>query len=428
MRNSFTVSINDIKLFKSKVLQWLQHFTEYAYLDNNFYTDYQYRNYELLVGAGVYNKHTTTNDKLLNAQAFLHEHEDWKFGHLAYDLKNQIEHLTSQHEDTIGFNDLFLFIPQHVIYLKAGSHELVIESHQISAEDIFNEIQNQVIVSNAKTGNSIHLISKFSKEEYIETVNLIKEKIAAGDFYEMNLCMEFFVKNTAITPLHVFEKLNALNESPFAALYKVNECYAICSSPERFLSKQNNTLISQPIKGTCKRTTNIETDNANKQQLHNSEKEKAENVMIVDLVRNDLTKSCITGTIKVPELFGIYTFKRLHHMVSTIKGKAKNDVNFIQHIQHTFPMGSMTGAPKYIVMQTIEELEKSKRGLYSGSIGYIQPNGDFDFNVVIRSILYNAEKNTVSFQVGSAITFDSDAEKEYEECLLKAEAMMLALK
>jgi para-aminobenzoate synthetase component 1 len=199
-------------------------------------------------------------------------------------------------------------------------------------------------------------------------------------------------------------------------------------SPERYLKKEGKTILSQPIKGTAKRyPDNPELDLKNLNALKDSEKERAENIMVVDLVRNDLSKICEHGSVHVDELCKVYSFPQVHQMISTVSGTLRDDVQFSDAVKATFPMGSMTGAPKKKVMELIERYEKSKRGLFSGSIGYITPYNDFDFNVVIRSVLYNAATRYLSFHTGSAITFSSDPEKEYEECLLKAAAIKKAL-
>ena len=245
--------------------------------------------------------------------------------------------------------------------------------------------------------------------------------------YEINFCQEFFAENTSINTVDIYEKLNAISQAPFTAYCKFGEHYLICASPERFLQKRSNTLTAQPIKGTTKRALIKADDERLIQELQNSEKERSENVMIVDLVRNDLSRIAKSGTVRVDELFGIYSFKQVHHMISTISCEVKKDVSFTDIIKNTFPMGSMTGAPKVSAMKLIDHFESTKRGLYSGAMGYIDPEGDFDFNVVIRSILYNKENKYLSFMVGSAITDKSDPEKEYEECLLKAKAMFEVL-
>jgi para-aminobenzoate synthetase component 1 len=219
-----------------------------------------------------------------------------------------------------------------------------------------------------------------------------------------------------------------ISPNPFAAFYRLQDKYLLCASPERFLMKTGNQISSQPIKGTNKRDLlNSLHDDELKKELAESRKDQSENVMIVDLVRNDLTKICKEASVKVDELFGIYSFPQVHQMISTIRGELKEATPFSQIISATFPMGSMTGAPKHRVMQLIDEYEPSSRGIFSGSVGYINPDGDFDFNVVIRSIMYNATNRCLSYQVGSGITFYSDPEKEWVECMLKAEAIKKVL-
>jgi para-aminobenzoate synthetase component 1 len=265
--------------------------------------------------------------------------------------------------------------------------------------------------------------SRFDRNEYIQTIQEIQKHIQRGDIYEINFCQEFYVKNAEIDPLMVFIALNNLSPTPFANYFKINNLFIISATPERFLSRRGNKLISQPIKGTSSRNTDAKRDEMQKDELLKNEKERAENVMIVDLVRNDLTKSAKPGTVRVEELFGIYSFKQVHQMISTVVCEADEKLSNTGIIANTFPMGSMTGAPKIRAMQLAEKYERSKRGVYSGAVGYFAPNGDFDFNVVIRTILYNAQQKYLSFHVGSAITLDSDPEKEYEECLLKGKAI-----
>ncbi|HMG82080.1 MAG TPA: anthranilate synthase component I family protein, partial [Ferruginibacter sp.] len=246
--------------------------------------------------------------------------------------------------------------------------------------------------------------------------------------YELNFCQEFYAEPASIDPIAVYQQLTKLSPNPFAALYKLNDRYCLCASPERYLKKMGETVISQPIKGTAKRDlANKLLDEERKTSLLNSNKERSENVMVVDLVRNDLSKICQEGSVKVDELFGIYSFPQVHQMISTVSGRLQNDIHWVDAIKATFPMGSMTGAPKKRVMELIEKYEQTKRGLFSGSIGYINPEGDFDFNVVIRSILYNSNTQYLSFQTGGAITFYSNAAEEYEESLLKAEAIKTVL-
>jgi para-aminobenzoate synthetase component 1 len=429
MRNAHIYNITDIVSFKKKLLYWLSRFDTFSYLDNNEYTDYRYSNYELLAAAGT--QHVikcNSGSAFFMLEKFVSEHCNWAFGYFGYDLKNEIENLYSAHSDHLCFPDLFFFVPEYLIYIKAGTRSVTIESS--AADEIFNEIISQDIsqktIAIASVNKPPAIQMRFAKSEYLNTVEKIRQLIADGSFYELNLCMEFYATNAIINPLHVFEKLNKLNRAPFSVFFRNNDHYLICSSPERFLMKQGNKIISQPMKGTIKKGNSRQDDEQLKIQLLHDEKERAENVMIVDLVRNDLARSCTPGSVKVEELFGIYTFSQVHQMVSTVSGTLRNNITPVQAIKNAFPMGSMTGAPKVIVMEHIEKFEQSKRGLFSGAFGYFTPDHDFDFNVVIRSILYNSHTQYLSFQTGSAITFDSDAAKEYQECLVKAQAMLSA--
>ena len=428
MRFVYQQEVQSVSFFKQQLLQWLKNEQLFCYLDNNEFQQYQCHHFELLVGIGS-NSSIKVNygNAFEQLNTFFQQKNDWLFGHLGYDLKNETEKLFSENYDALQFPDLFFFQPETVIYIKPNSLVVVVESIQNNGAAIFSAINNIQPEEKTTPSELPALQTKFSKSDYLAAVEKIKEHIAQGDFYEMNLCMEFFAKDAALQPFSVFNKLNKINAAPFSALYKNGTQYLICSSPERFLMKEADTLMSQPIKGTTKRGTNEADDALKELQLQNDEKERAENVMIVDLVRNDLAKSCVAGSVEVEELFKVYTFNQVHHLISTIKGNLKQNVSGIAAIKNAFPMGSMTGAPKVMVMQHIEQYEKTRRGLYSGSVGYFTPQGNFDFNVVIRSILFNQAKSYVSFQVGSAITFDSVAEKEYDECMLKADAMMKAL-
>jgi para-aminobenzoate synthetase component 1 len=269
---------------------------------------------------------------------------------------------------------------------------------------------------------------RISKNDYTQIIQQLLHHIHRGDCYEINFCQEFYATDVQANPLGLYSRLTAVSPNPFSSFYKLNDKYLLCASPERYMQRKGNHIISQPIKGTYKRDlNNTEADQQLKTQLQQSEKDRTENVMIVDLVRNDLSRICKEGSVKVDELFGVYTFPQVHQMISTISGDLKENVDFTDMIKATFPMGSMTGAPKRKVMELIERYEKTKRGIYSGAVGYISPEKDFDFNVVIRSILYNASNQYLSYLVGGGITSQSDPEKEYEECLLKAEAMKQVL-
>ncbi len=345
-------------------------------------------------------------------------------GYLGYDLKNQTEHLSSRNYDNLGFPLLTFFVPEVYLYFNAAS--ITIYTYADNAELILASILATAPPAPAPP-QGIRLQQRVSREKYIQQVERVRQHILEGNVYELNYCMEFFAEGVTLQPLPLYLALNEASPTPFSGYLKLHDKYLLCASPERFLKKEGQKLISQPIKGTIRRGLTPEEDQLLQQQLRHDEKELAENMMIVDLVRNDLSRSCATGTVQVEEMFGIYGFRQMSQMISTVVGELRPDKELVDALIGAFPMGSMTGAPKISAMQLIEELEDTRRGLYSGAFGYIKPNGDCDFNVVIRSIQYNAGNGYLSFMVGSAITYDSDPEREYEECLLKAQAMIKVL-
>ena len=407
------------------MLNWTKQFNIFCLLDNNQY-NFSDLQFECLLAAGsVETLQSIPGHAFDDLQDFVSKEKDWIFGHLSYDLKNEIENLSSQNFDGIQFPDLFFFIPEIVLILKKDTLDigLIKGDPDIVYQNILSVSGDRTIKKSIAT-----IKSRFSKEEYLETVERIQEHILRGDCYELNFCQEFYAENCQIDPLDIYIKLSQLSPNPFAGFYKLDDKFLICSSPERYLKKVGDKIFSQPIKGTSKRNlNNLKEDEINKKNLSESKKEISENVMVVDLVRNDLSKVCIEGSVIADELFGLYTFPQVHQMISTISGTLKEPIILSDILKATFPMGSMTGVPKKSVMQLIERYEKTKRGLFSGTIGYITPEGDFDFNVVIRSLLYNSTNKYVSMQAGSAITFYSEAEKEYEECLVKIEAMKKVL-
>jgi len=326
---------------------------------------------------------------------------------------------------------LYFFQPQKLIFIKNKTiefHYLPLVDDEIEKD--FNAIIHNVNSSksnNLALENSLDIKARISKKEYLQKINKMLDHIKRGDIYEANFCQEFYVENTEIDPLTIYNNLNAISEPPFAVFLKIEHQYLLSASPERYLRKQGGKIISQPIKGTAKRLPNTNEDLKSASRLERDIKERSENVMIVDLVRNDLSKSAKKGSVRVEELCKIYSFKQVHQMISTVVSDIKEETHAITVLKDTFPMGSMTGAPKVSAMNIIESLEETKRGLYSGAVGYFTPNGDFDFNVVIRSILYNQKQHYTSYSVGSAITSKSIPENEYQECLLKAAAMRYVL-
>lgn len=410
---------------KQKVLNWAKRFNTFCFLDNHQY-QLEPHTVECLLAAGVKRQLTAnTGNALGQLQTFLDGSNSWLFGHLGYDLKNEIEQLSSSNPDKIKFPDLFFFEPEVVIRLSAT--EMVIESD--NPHLIYKSITEICAATDEDGPYSFNIQSLITQKEYISIIKKLKQHILRGDCYEINFCQEFFAENAVIDPFSVYEKLSKVSPNPFSALYKLNDKWLICASPERFLQRKGPQILSQPIKGTSKRMLNsAEEDQKSKEGLLNSAKDRSENVMVVDLVRNDLAKICKEGTVKVDELYGVYSFPQVHQMISTVSGILKEELLFSEIIRATFPMGSMTGAPKKRVMQLIEQYERTKRGIFSGAIGYISPDGDFDFNVVIRSIMYNASSCYLSFEAGSGITYYSDPELEWEECLLKAEAIKYVLR
>ncbi len=356
-------------------------------------------------------------------QDFYDTHKDWVFGSLSYDLKNGLENLESLHKDEIQFPDLHFFVPQYLFIYKEG--QLAIYRHKSIPE--FNIQSLLTHRSKSKVSFTESINNKVSKENYIENVNLIKEHIQRGDIYEMNYCQEFFAENSELNTIETFKRLNTISKAPFSCYYKVGDKYLLSASPERYIQKTGSIIRSQPIKGTRKRGVDLAEDERLKRELFEDQKERSENVMIVDLVRNDLSKIAKKNSVNVDELFGIYTFDQVHQMISTISCDVEENATLKEIFEATFPMGSMTGAPKISAMKLIEKFEITKRGLYSGAVGYISPTGDFDFNVVIRTIQYNALNKYLSFMVGGAITIGSDAELEYQECLVKAKAIFEVL-
>ncbi|MBC7126002.1 MAG: anthranilate synthase component I family protein, partial [Bacteroidales bacterium] len=359
---------------------------------------------------------------------FLRAHNDWVFGYFTYDLKNQLENLQSRNPDGISLPHLFFFVPRILILVNgeiAEFHYLQQEVSQEEVSDLIDRLEGDLEEFDHNV--SVVFRSHYSYNDYLNTVNAVKQHIARGDVYELNLCQEFFANNVRIIPYFVFNRLYDRSPTPFGAFLRVSDKFLMCASPERYLRRDGDWLFSQPIKGTAPRMESDESDQQEIFRLKTDPKERAENVMIVDLVRNDLSRIAKRGSVRVNELCGIYTFPQVHQMISTVSCELADGLRPTDPFRATFPMGSMTGAPKVRAMELIENFERSKRGLYSGAVGYFMPNGNFDFNVVIRSLLYNRSNGYLSFTVGGAITFKSQPEAEYRECLVKAKAILETL-
>lgn len=427
LRTHFSKEINNPEAFKNQLLTWSQQFREVVFLDSNNYHQ-NYSSYDCVLAVDAFTSlKTDFHNAFEEIKQYQQQTKDWLFGYFSYDLKNDTEKLTSNNFDGLHFPDLFFFQPKKLFLLKGNQlevHYLLMCDDEFEFD--FQELLN--IKQKPTTDNRQPKINqRISKEDYLSKVNKMLEHIQRGDIYEANFCMEFFAENAIINPLEIYQKLNAISKPPFAVFFKNNQQYLLSASPERYLKKEGNKVISQPIKGTAKRFLDPTLDEKAKNDLAENPKERSENIMIVDLVRNDLSKTATKGSVEVEELCGIYSFEQVHQMISTIASTVTENRSPVDIIKSTFPMGSMTGAPKISAMNIIENLEETKRGLYSGSVGYFSPENDFDFNVVIRSILYNAQNQYLSFSVGSAITSKAVPEQEYDECLLKAKAMFEVL-
>lgn len=427
MRTSFKCIIKNSEVFKQSLLYWAQQFDDVVWLDSNNHHD-NYTDYDAVLAVDAFTSLQTDDvDVFERLKDYQQTTKDWIFGYLTYDLKNSIEALESKNYDGLGFPDLYFFQPKKLVFIKGNEVEfryLAMVDDEI--EDDFSNITNYHYEERSDVAishNTIKIKLRIHKDDYFEKVETMLAHIRRGDIYEANFCQEFYAENSVINPLEVYNRLNQISKPPFATFFKSFDNYLMSASPERYLKKTGNKIISQPIKGTAKRSEDKIEDQKLAKDLANDPKERSENIMIVDLVRNDLSHTATKGSVNVEELCKVYSFLQVHQMISTITSKASEGVHPVDIIKTTFPMGSMTGAPKISAMKIIEDLEETKRGLYSGAVGYFSPDGDFDFNVIIRSILYNETKKYISYSVGSAITAKSCPLKEYEECLVKAKAM-----
>lgn len=345
-----------------------------------------------------------------------------------YDLKNVLEpRLTSQHPDPLDWPPLTVLEPQ--IWLDFDGDEVHIGGvNAAKAKRIRAEIEATPLPQPAPPAG-IQLSPRMPRETYLRRAERVRRDIRHGEVYELNLCQEFYAKNVQLPdPVGIFLALSERSPTPFGGFWRVGPRYLLQASPERFARLDGRIVRSQPIKGTARRGATPAADEANRTALLADEKERAENLMIVDLVRNDLSRTgCLTGSVRVEELFGTYGFRHVWQMISTVRGELPPGAGLAEILTGAFPMGSMTGAPKVRAMELIDTYEMSRRGLYSGAVGWLEPNGDFDLSVVIRSLQWRADTGYLSFQVGSALTYDADPAQEYDECLLKARALLEVL-
>ncbi|MFB9055994.1 anthranilate synthase component I family protein [Mariniflexile ostreae] len=436
MRTKQFHTVKHPEVFNNQLLIWAQQFDDVVWLDSNTllgsentYKEQNYASYDTVLAVDAFTGiQTDFVEGFTKLKEYQSHTKDWIFGYLTYDLKNDVERLESHNFDGLQFPDLYFFQPKKLFLIKGSTLE--IQYLNCVDDEIESDLETILLIQNQpeeNTLNNIHIKPRTDKKRYLKKVDTLLQHIHRGNLYEANFCQEFYSENTTIDPLETYRKLNAISRPPFASFLKCQDKYLISASPERYIKKDQDRIISQPIKGTSKRSSNAKEDEQLKNNLFLDPKERSENVMIVDLVRNDLSKTALRGSVKVEALCDIYTFQQVHQMISTVSSRVAAQTHPVDILKSTFPMGSMTGAPKISAMEIIEELEDAKRGLYSGAVGYITPEQDFDFSVVIRSILYNDSEKYVSFSVGSAITTKSDPYKEYEECLIKAKAMRKVL-
>ncbi|MFC3197530.1 anthranilate synthase component I family protein [Parapedobacter deserti] len=421
---SLACHLDDSDTFIQKALQWAAQFENVCYLDSNGYRD-NYGNIDVFIAVGATASFTSDGrDTFAKLQDFIDSHPNtWIPGFLGYDLKNETEDLTSQHPDRTGFPDAYFFVPAYTLLI--GRYNAEIKGADPQA--VIQQIEDTEI-TDEPVGFSGHLKYRMNRSAYFSAFAGLQQHIRKGDIYEVNLCQEFFAEQVSLNPLSAYRRLNEVSPTPFSCFFKFGEKYILSASPERFLSKNGDTLLSQPIKGTAPRGETADKDELLKAALAASPKEISENIMIVDLVRNDLTRSARPGTVKASELLQIHSFKQVHQLVSTITCQIREGMSATATIRNTFPPGSMTGAPKISAMKLIDSYENSRRGVYSGALGYFSPQGNYDFSVVIRTMVYNAETGYLSFHTGGAITDSADAEEEYNECLLKGKALFEVLK
>ncbi|MBD2720943.1 anthranilate synthase component I family protein [Hymenobacter armeniacus] len=412
------VSLADLPAdFRRRVVQWAAQFPHCAYFEPNdaAYPEGPFRRILAVASAKA---QAVESLAALEADA---SPAVFRCGFLTYDVKNDIEALSSHNADGMGWPRLHFFAPETWLCWR----EDAVEIHG-TTNGIIDQILAQPMPPVQRPQVPV-LRPRLPKADYLRAVEAVRTDILNGEVYELNLCQEFYAENVRLNPVDVFWRLMEASPAPFSGFVRWHDRFLLCASPERFVARRGSRLLSQPIKGTIRRGATPAEDEQQRLTLLHDEKERAENLMIVDLVRNDLARVAQTGTVRVPELFGLYPFRHLWQMISTVEATARPDATLVDVLRAAFPMGSMTGAPKIRAMQLIEHYENVRRSLYSGSIGYVWPSGDCDFNVVIRSLQYRQDTGYLSFQVGSAITYDSDPEREYEECLLKAKALLEVL-
>jgi para-aminobenzoate synthetase component 1 len=353
-------------------------------------------------------------------------------GYLSYDLCHHIENLPVTVKDDVNIPDLFLGFYDGIIAIDHLEDKKYLIAHGIKkdADKIIKNLEFKINKKQKETKEEIIkkqevlFKSNMDKKYYQDSINRIKDYISSGDIYQINFTQRFECQLNK-TPYTLYERLRKKNPAPFAAYMNFGEGEIVCSSPERFIQVKDGIIETRPIKGTIARGETPQEDMINKEILKNSEKDRSELLMIVDLERNDIGKISEAGSVEVPELFSIEEYATVFQQVATVRGKIKQNVTTVDILKATFPGGSITGAPKIRAMEIIDELEQTARNIYTGSIGYIGFDGSIDLNIVIRTVLCKDEK--AYFQVGGGIVWDSTSESEYKESILKGKALKEAL-
>ncbi len=364
-------------------------------------------------------------------------------GYFAYDLGRFVERIPEQTTDDVPVADCHLGFYGSVLTIDhVGNRAWVSaigapETDPRAAERLAERRVGEWVerVEGGRSGASarhaaggrapaLRVASNFTHRDYVRAVARAKEYIAAGDIYQVNLSQRLHAP-LATSPFDLYRRLTDTNPAPFAAYFETPDCAVVSCSPERFLQVRGGEVETRPIKGTRPRGTTPGKDRGLAAELLASEKDRAENVMIVDLERNDLGRVCEFGSVHVPELFALESYATVHHLVSTVRGRLRPDTTALDCLRASFPGGSITGAPKVRSMEIIEEMEPTRRGVYTGAIGYLCFSGDMDVNIVIRTVV--VKKGIAYFQVGGGIVADSDPEGEYQETIDKGQALARAL-
>ncbi len=419
-----SIYLNNYDDFAAKAKSYASQFQPCAILDScEIKPQLNKGNYKLIIGFGGKMLKISEVNQLDSLYSEWENNKSWIFGVLGYNLKNEIEKLSSTNNSCFGWPNLNFFAPETIITIDWNNKLTITADNHDTIFDTINNFKPLLELENTINCASI-LNSDFNKERHKNAILGIKEEIVNGNVYELNLCSRFLYDKISIDyPYQLYEELIEISPAPFSCYLALDNKYVLSASPERYLKKDNFLLLSQPIKGTRPRGKTKEEDETYLLDLESNLKDRAENVMIVDLVRNDMARVAKAGSVKVEELFGLYSYSHVHQLVSTICSELDDNYTWGDAIKATFPMGSMTGAPKIASMEWIEKFEISNREWYSGAFGYIDPNGNMDFNVLIRSIFYDSQLQKLAYYAGGAITIDSECEPEYLEMIVKAEAM-----